>query len=103
MPNKRYISGRAHEYAIKKKWEKDGWTVLRTAGSHGEFDLVAIQNKRKFLMYDDERLAGNIFEYRGDIVLIQAKSGKSAEKEKAKLEHLKTDYEGQYIVKVELL
>lgn len=36
----RYRAGRAYEYACKKKLEAEGWTVLRTAGSHGEADLV---------------------------------------------------------------
>lgn len=41
MPNKNYRSGRAFEYEIKKAWEEAGYIVLRTAGSHGIFDLVA--------------------------------------------------------------
>lgn len=36
----RYRAGRAYEYACKKKLEAEGWTVLRTAGSHGDADLV---------------------------------------------------------------
>lgn len=40
MPNKNYAAGRRYEYACKKKLEAEGWTVLRTAGSHGDADLV---------------------------------------------------------------
>lgn len=35
-----YERGRNYEYRCKKKLEADGWTVLRTAGSHGAADLV---------------------------------------------------------------
>jgi len=41
MPNKKYERGRAFEYAVKKKLEERGWTVIRAAGSHGWADLVA--------------------------------------------------------------
>lgn len=41
MANSNYIAGRAFEYEVKKAYEKEGYKVLRTAGSHGEFDLVA--------------------------------------------------------------
>jgi len=42
MPNKNYIKGRAKEYKLKAELEKQGYTVLRTAGSHGFADLIAI-------------------------------------------------------------
>lgn len=41
MPNKNYISGRNFEYRVKKYLEKEGWFVVRTAGSHSPVDLVA--------------------------------------------------------------
>ena len=41
MPNRNYLSGRRFEYKVKAAWEAEGWKVLRTAGSHGEFDLIA--------------------------------------------------------------
>ena len=41
MPNKKYETGRRFEYAVKKKLEEHGWTVIRAAGSHGWADLVA--------------------------------------------------------------
>lgn len=40
MPNKNYLSGRAFEYRRKKFWSENGLTMLRTAGSHGVFDLI---------------------------------------------------------------
>jgi Holliday junction resolvase len=42
MPNKRYISGRRFEYKIKKDLEKNNWIVLRSSGSKGPFDLIAL-------------------------------------------------------------
>lgn len=99
MPNKFYRRGVAHEYAIKRKWEKDGWTVLRTAGSHGEFDLIAIKKGTGKTLFTPFGLDID----RSNIVLIQAKSGKSAERERKKLEPLKDKYEGIYSVRVELL
>jgi hypothetical protein len=44
LPNRNYNRGRAFEYARKKAWEKVGYIVLRTAGSHGDFDLVAVRS-----------------------------------------------------------
>ena len=41
MVNVNYRRGRAKEYRVKKKYEKCGYYVVRTAGSHGVCDLVA--------------------------------------------------------------
>ena len=43
MVNISYNRGRAKEYRIKKKLEKEGWIVLRTSGSNGFADLIAIK------------------------------------------------------------
>lgn len=37
-----YQRGRALEYKIKNQLEEEGYLVLRTAGSHGLFDLIAL-------------------------------------------------------------
>jgi hypothetical protein len=42
MPNRNYESGRRFEYKIANELRADGHMILRTAGSHGAFDLVAI-------------------------------------------------------------
>lgn len=42
MANKRYVSGRNFEYRVQRILEKGGWLVLRSAGSHGVFDLIAV-------------------------------------------------------------
>lgn len=42
MPNRNYERGVRFERERKKYWESKGHTVLRTAGSHGFADLVAV-------------------------------------------------------------
>ena len=42
MTNKNYINGRAREYRFKKALESEGMKVFRMSGSHGEFDLIAL-------------------------------------------------------------
>lgn len=50
MPNRNYEKGRRKEYKIRRNFERDGWIVLRTAGSHGFADLIAIKGKHtKFI------------------------------------------------------
>lgn len=44
MVNKNYIAGRRFEYKVKKYYEKQGYTVLRTSGSHGFADLIVVRN-----------------------------------------------------------
>jgi hypothetical protein len=41
--NIRYIKGRRLEYKVKKELEKNGYIVIRSAGSHSPFDLVALK------------------------------------------------------------
>lgn len=45
MPNTQYRAGARVEYARRKHWNKRGYLVLRSAGSHGAFDLVAIHRE----------------------------------------------------------
>ena len=40
--NRRYIKGRNFEYRVKEHYEKEGYFVVRSAGSKGIADLVAI-------------------------------------------------------------
>jgi len=49
--NKRYIAGRNFEYRVKEHYEKEGYYVVRTAGSKGIADLVAIPNRKDFIEY----------------------------------------------------
>lgn len=46
MTNK-YQSGVAKEYKAKAELERAGFIVLRTAGSHGFSDLIAIHTERR--------------------------------------------------------
>lgn len=41
--NKNYIAGRNFEYARAKAWRAKGYTVVRSAGSHGVWDLCAVR------------------------------------------------------------
>lgn len=43
MPNTNYLRGRNFEYKVKKYLQEQGYHVLRTAGSHGMYDLIAIK------------------------------------------------------------
>lgn len=42
-PNFNYRAGARLEYGRRKHWEKRGWTVTRSAGSHGIWDLVGVR------------------------------------------------------------
>jgi len=39
----RYASGRRFEWRVKRFLERRGWFVVRSAGSHGIADLVALR------------------------------------------------------------
>lgn len=51
MPNKNYLKGRAKEYRLKKELERAGLIVLRTAGSYGFADLIAIDKKKWLIRF----------------------------------------------------
>jgi len=44
MPLRNYIKGRQREHNLKRKLEQAGWLVVRSAGSKGVFDLIAIKD-----------------------------------------------------------
>jgi Holliday junction resolvase len=44
MPNKNYLRGRRLEWQVKKDLERDGWIAVRTAGSHGHWDIIAFRD-----------------------------------------------------------
>ena len=41
----RYHVGARAEYRLKHELEKKGWHVIRAAGSHGKWDLVAVRKR----------------------------------------------------------
>ena len=51
MGNKNYQKGVRKEQKIKKVLEREGLTVLRTAGSHGFADLVAIDKTTRKIRF----------------------------------------------------
>jgi len=44
----KYKNGAAREYRIMKKLEAEGWFCIRSAGSHGPIDIIAL--KRNLLL-----------------------------------------------------
>ena len=50
MPNSNYESGRRFEYARMKHYREKGCHVMRTAGSHGLFDLICIDTRGLVIM-----------------------------------------------------
>jgi len=50
MVNKKYRAGRRFEYEVKKYFEKLGWLVFRTAGSHGLADIIAVKESDTLLI-----------------------------------------------------
>jgi len=43
MVNRNYVKGRAFEYQVKHAKEKDGFYVIRSAGSKGAIDLICFK------------------------------------------------------------
>jgi Holliday junction resolvase len=41
---KGYLKGRQREHSLKRRLERAGWLVVRSAGSKGVFDLIAIKD-----------------------------------------------------------
>lgn len=51
-----YTKGRAVEYEAKKMLEKEGCLVMRTAGSHSPFDLIAIGRDTRLIQVKSTKL-----------------------------------------------
>jgi hypothetical protein len=43
MPSKNYVRGRNHENYIKRKYENRGFACIRSSGSKGAVDVIAIK------------------------------------------------------------
>ena len=43
MPNRSYANSTRRELQIKKELEKEGWFAIRSSGSHGIADVVAVR------------------------------------------------------------
>jgi Holliday junction resolvase len=84
MVNKNYIKGRNYEYKIKKLYELAGFTVLRTAGSHGFADLIAVRMETK------------------EVIFIQCKAGKINDNERNRIVS-ENDYKGHYEISFRLV
>lgn len=52
MPNRNYLKGRAKEYRITNQLRSEGWDIVqRTAGSHSNIDVFAINKKLKRIIF----------------------------------------------------
>ena len=49
MANKNYIKGRRLEYEVMKALAEEYPVVMRTAGSHGMFDVIAVGRDTLFI------------------------------------------------------
>jgi len=65
MKRQNYVQGRAFENRYRRRLEESGWTVMRSAGSKGPFDLVywqkqhgvhGVQLKRRMTCASADRL-----------------------------------------------
>ncbi len=50
MPNRNYLKGRSFEQKTAKWYREQGYLVLRSAGSKGLFDLVAVNSEHIMLI-----------------------------------------------------
>jgi Holliday junction resolvase len=41
-PNAKYVAGRTFEYKVKKQLEDEGYFCVRSAGSKGQVDIIAV-------------------------------------------------------------
>lgn len=51
MPNNNYRNGAAYERRIATKLKQKGYYVMRSSGSHGIFDLIAIDFNSGHIMF----------------------------------------------------
>ena len=77
MVNKNYRKGVAHEYRVKKQYEKVGYLVVRSSGSHSPYDLICL---KRFTEEDKK-----IYNASGRILFIQCKPKNFSEKKAEKI------------------
>ena len=51
MVNKKYQNGRSREYRLMNRLKEEGCVVARTSGSHGIFDVIAIDKVKKTITF----------------------------------------------------
>ena len=91
--NRNYKNGREKEYRTRKKLLEDGWeVVVRSAGSHSPFDLIAVKKPR------DGCDASTL----GEILLVQCKPKDSPYERNKAWQAIKA-YGGEYHVAVQVV
>ena len=100
MPNSRYDRGRAYEYKVMRKLREKGFYPIRSAGSHGYFDIIGIKPGTPTIYPGGLKGRGI-----GTIKVIQCKTGKSKKHaiDKVVMSKLAEQYDGLYTVKVEVV
>lgn len=61
MTNANYIAGRRLEYLARDELQRQGYTIVRSAGSHGPIDLCAIHGDGVILIQVKKR-SGDVSE-----------------------------------------
>ena len=113
MPNKRYIAGRDYEYKVMRQLREQGFYAIRSAGSHGYFDIIGIKPgtaKPAPPISPDATIQLRMTTVNpnitlGEIRIIQCKTGKSKKHaiDKVVMSKLAEQFDGLYTVKVEVL
>jgi len=77
LPNKNYIRGRNTEYKCKAHLTAKGYYTMRTAGSHSNFDIIALSKQ--------------------NLLLVQLKRTKTIPKTKMGWDKFKKKYKGRCV------
>ena len=80
MPNKNYISGYRRELQIMKFLQERDWFCLRSAGSHGVIDIIAMKRK------NTKGIQAGFQVSKDQVVLIQSKVGELSINQAQKIE-----------------
>ena len=69
MPNRRYYKGRSFEYRVRGFYESHGWFVIRSAGSKGIADLIAIAPRLRQVHFIQCKVNGKLTRTEKELLL----------------------------------
>jgi Holliday junction resolvase len=75
--NKNYVKGRAFEYKIATLFRRKGYYVVRSAGSYGPSDLVAVKKGQRPVLIQCKAGAAAISKEESDLLFLTAKDADS--------------------------
>ena len=90
--NKKYVRGRAFEYNIATVFRRKGYYVMRSAGSHGPADLIAVKKGRSPIMIQCKTGETKISMEERDIFYLASKEADSIAIVASKLSRKPTEY-----------